>query len=494
MIKIIDKLLIKSFIPPLFMAFFIALFVLIMQTLWLYIDTIVGKGVGILLMMEMIGYLSVSLIPMALPIAIIIGAVMVFGNLGERYELSSLKSAGVSLIRIMLPLMVLTGMLSVFSFFCSDNLIPVSLLKFKSRLYDIKTQKPTLNLETGLFNYDFGGYVIRIGEKGDDNRTIKDVMIYDHNTTSAKMVNLIMAERGEMYITQDKRYLVMHLEDVNQYQDIEPSKKRKNKPFMRSASATWEKVFDLSEFDIEHTDENRFMKHHQFLSSRQLAVQVDTFISKLNKSIVFLQDDLTSQVSLFPAETSNKKVKRGISRNSPLKQVGIDTATTFMATFIPKDIIKVSIDAGRKVKNFKNKLSRTITSNNSLDKSRRKHLFEQHSKYAWAVACFIFLFIGAPMGAIVRKGGFGYPLLIAIIFFMLFIVLTILFRELNDARRMEPVLAVWLPNLIIFPLGLALTVQAMNDSRMMDPMAIFINFKRKLGIKVKDEDIKEKTI
>jgi lipopolysaccharide export system permease protein len=175
MIKIIDKLLIKSFIPPLFMAFFIALFVLIMQTLWLYIDTIVGKGVGILLMMEMIGYLSVSLIPMALPIAIIIGAVMVFGNLGERYELSSLKSAGVSLIRIMLPLMVLTGMLSVFSFFCSDNLIPVSLLKFKSRLYDIKTQKPTLNLETGLFNYDFGGYVIRIGEKGDDNRTIKDL-------------------------------------------------------------------------------------------------------------------------------------------------------------------------------------------------------------------------------------------------------------------------------------------------------------------------------
>ena len=203
---------------------------------------------------------------------------------------------------------------------------------------------------------------------------------------------------------------------------------------------------------------------------------------------------MSDQLSLFPIEIGARKGKSKFSKKKPLEQIGLDTATTFAATFNLKDVKKISIEAGRKVKNFKNKLNRTMNTDKGIEKSRRKHLFEQHSKYAWALACFIFLFIGAPMGAIVRKGGFGYPLLIAIIFFMLFIVLTIFFRELNDAQKMNPVLAVWLPNMIIFPLGLTLTVQAMNDNRIMDPMAIFVNLRRKLGIKGENEDIEEKVI
>ena len=178
--KRIDRLLITSFIPPFIVTFMIALFVLLMQIMWLYIDDIAGKGLGFFILIELIAYKSVSLIPMALPLAILISSVMVLGNLAERYELSSLKSAGVPLLRIMQPLIFVAGAAVVFSFFCSNNLIPIANLKFGSRMYDIQRQKPALSLDEGIFNYDFTGYTIHIKEKEKDDRTIKDVLIYDH--------------------------------------------------------------------------------------------------------------------------------------------------------------------------------------------------------------------------------------------------------------------------------------------------------------------------
>ncbi|MEL6943665.1 MAG: LptF/LptG family permease, partial [Bacteroidota bacterium] len=177
--KIIDRLLLKSFLPPFSVTFFIALFVLIMQFLWKWIDDIAGKGVGLLFILEMLAYMCISLIPLALPIAVLISSVMVMGNLAERYELSSFKSAGVSLTRVMVPLMFLTFAISIFSYFCSDKLIPISNLKYQSRLYDIKNQKPTLSLEEGVFNDDFQGFSIRIGNKKEDNKTIENVLMYD---------------------------------------------------------------------------------------------------------------------------------------------------------------------------------------------------------------------------------------------------------------------------------------------------------------------------
>jgi len=171
-LKKLDKLLIGSFLPPFIATFFIALFVLVMQTLWVYIDDIAGKGVGFFLLVELVAYMSVSMIPMALPIAVLISSVMVLGNMAEEYELSSIKSAGVSLWRVMNPLMFVVFSVSVLSFFCSNNLIPVSNLKFKSRLYDIRKQKPTLSMEEGMFNDDFQGYSIRIGKKLPDNNSI----------------------------------------------------------------------------------------------------------------------------------------------------------------------------------------------------------------------------------------------------------------------------------------------------------------------------------
>ncbi len=200
--KKIDKYLLSSFIGPFVVSFGIALFVLVMQFLWLYIDEIAGKGASIFILLELIGYMSISTFPMALPIAVLIASVMVMGNLAERYELSSMRSAGIPLIRIMFSLIVVSGGISVFSYFCSDYLIPIANLKFKSRLFDIRRQKPALTLEKGVFNEDFRQFVIRIGDKEKDGETIKNVMIEDQTNLGKAKFNQILADSGQMYTTQ----------------------------------------------------------------------------------------------------------------------------------------------------------------------------------------------------------------------------------------------------------------------------------------------------
>ena len=283
--KKLDKLLAKGYVGPFVVTFFIAVFVLMMQKLWLYIDDIVGKGAGLFFIIEMIFYMSIALMPMALPIAVLISSVMLIGNHAERYELSSMKSAGIPLLRVMAPLMVITAGISLFSFVCSNNLMPVSNLKFRARLYDLKKSKPTLNLEEGIFNEDFSNFTIHIGEKEGDNRTIRDVLIYDREKNLKGKVSQIVAKEGEMYVTEDEQYFVMYLQDGTQYEEMEPDKEKKpgkvkdnyyNLPFVRTSFKEWTKVFDLSEFDMSKTDADLFKNHHFFMSVGQLRIQVDT--------------------------------------------------------------------------------------------------------------------------------------------------------------------------------------------------------------------------
>ena len=221
--KKIDRLLLTSFLPPFFASSMIAMFVLLMQTLWLYIDDIAGKGLGFFLVMELLAYKCVSLIPLALPIAVLISSVMVLGNLAEFYELSSFKSAGVSLLRVMRPIIFFGFFAALFSYYCSNYLMPVANLKFGSRMYDIQRQKPALRLDAGVFNYDFQGYAIHIGEKMGDGRHIREVLIYDHNENNSNAFSQIMAEEGEMYSAGDGKYFVMNLQNGHQYIETRPT-------------------------------------------------------------------------------------------------------------------------------------------------------------------------------------------------------------------------------------------------------------------------------
>ena len=241
-IKKIDRLLVENFIPPFIVTFWIAIFVLVLQTLWQYIEDIAGKGVGFWLMIELLAYRSVSLVPMALPLAMLISSVMVMGNLAEKYELSSIKSAGVSLIRVMRPLMAMGILIALFSYYCAVSLIPISNLQFGARIFDISQQKPTMRLQTGVFNDDFAGFTIKIGKKGSDNKRIEDVLIIDESEANLGRISQITAEDGEMYTTSDGRYFIMNLNNGHQYIETAPGGGG-TYPFIRSTFEKWTKAF-----------------------------------------------------------------------------------------------------------------------------------------------------------------------------------------------------------------------------------------------------------
>ncbi len=487
------------------MSFGIALFVLIMQFLWLYIDEIAGKGVSIITMLELIGYLSISVFPTALPIAVLIASVMVMGNLAERYELSSMKSAGVSLLRIIRSLMFCAAAIGLFSYLCSDFIIPIANLQFKSRLYDIRKQKPALTLEKGIFNEDFRQFVIRIGDKESDGETIGDIMIEDQTNTGRLKFNQILADSGQMYTTKDKRYFVMNLFDGVQYQEPagqgQPQKQKF--PFVRTRFSSWTKVWDMKEFDMNPTDQDRFAGQRSMLSMNQLRLNMDSLQGVMEAGRQAIAEDMLLNLKrppMRPPAVSGAvntppvppRTKEGSSRSpiaarsdkrpqappaAPSSGIKIPQQqqltkplteyATLAETFLPEDLPILLKDARVKAQ-----------TNRSLAQGRKTQIenrrvewvktgYELYTKYSFALVCFIFLFIGAPMGAIIRKGGFGYPILVSIIFFVIFVMLSIVCRKLAELYIMTPFWAAMMPSLILVPIGIFLTRRAISDSQML---------------------------
>lgn len=554
-LKKLDKLLVGSFLPPFIATFFIALFVLVMQTLWVYIDDIAGKGVGFFLLVELVAYMSVSMIPMALPIAVLISSVMVLGNMAEEYELSSIKSAGVSLWRVMTPLMFVVFSVSILSFFCSNNFIPVSNLNFKSRLYDIRKQKPTLSMEEGMFNDDFQGYSIRIGKKLPDNQSIEEVLLYDHREEGKGRLISVAAETGTMYSTKDEQFFIMELFEGSQYNESKPTKKegKENFPFIRTSFKEWTKVFDLNEFEMDRTDKDLFKSHHSMLSSRQLLVAIDSIDSRIDDKIesnavnadkyfYFLnkkrlekkaeekkaatKNKQQKELEKFkkekeaaakknepkPAKSSPKKVeKKPKAKNTPkpkkqpnnkknepkksnqnqkkradrkpIKQTieqPLAAYSSITETFRKSDLIPLFDKAKTNARSIFSSTESTLKSLKRIKENRVKHVFELHYKFSMALACFIFLFVGAPMGAIVKKGGFGFPLLISIIFFVIFVMLTIFSKNIAERFVIDAVLAAWIPCLVVFPIGLLLTWIAMTDASLPNLKSLFAQIEQKL--------------
>lgn len=501
--KKIDRLLITGFIGPFLVSFGIALFVLVMQFLWLYIDEIAGKGVSVLILFELVGYLSVSTFPLALPIAVLISSVMLFGNLAERYELSSMKSAGVSLLRIMWGPIMFAMSIALFSYACSAFIIPWTNLQFKSRLYDIRKQKPALTLEKDVFNEDFRAFAIRIGDKARDGETIGDVMIEDQTNSTQSEFNKILADSGQMFTTADKRFFVMNLFNGAQYQKPTHNGSTKQKyPFVRTTFKSWTKVWDLKEFDMVSTDQDRFKGQRTMLSINQLQAAMDSLIQEMKDAQQGVPNDLMRQLRKIPVKpevqpapptpvvkikkSNSKKSKRkkrleaavaalpapGLSSGPILPKQQLDKPLTeygsFAETFQPEGRAQLMRETDSRIKSSITTFETTKIHVMGRRREAVKTGYELYIKYCYAIICFIFIFIGAPMGAIIRKGGFGYPILIAIIFFVIFIVLTIMCRKLSDSYILTPFWAAMTPCLIMLPVGTFLTIKAMNDTQMVN--------------------------
>ena len=400
--KRLHLFLIKSFIWPFIATFFITVFLLLMQFLWKYIDDLVGKGLEFTQIAELLFYASARFVPIALPIAILLSSVMVFGKLGEQYELVALKSAGISLYSMLIPLLFLVLFLSYTSFLFSNYVMPIANLKNGSMIYDIQKKKPALNIKEGIFYKDIEGFSIKINKKDKDGITLREILIYDHTSGNGNN-KVLIAESGRMQLTKDERFLELILYNGHSYIDI-PEKKREKKNAYRTTHFKENLIrFNLESFSTIKNSEKLYKGHYAMLNNTQLSRAIDSLNLKYTEKKILFNKNLSSKYKDVLAP--NKNFNKSIYSNSKKQQY------------------EIAINKIRVLK--------ALVKSNKNDLEYRKiiiakHKIEWHRKISLAVACLLFFLIGAPLGSIIRKGGFGLPVLIAVLFFIFYYVLNMI--------------------------------------------------------------------
>ena len=471
--KKIDRLIIMSFIPPMVVWFLVAAFIFNMQFLWKYIDEIVGKDLEITIILELLFYQGLAMVPRALVFGVVIASVMTLGNLAEHYELVSMKSAGISLMRVLSPLLLIVSFLAIASFIFSNHIIPYTALQFKTRLYDIRRQKPALDLEPGLFNKDFRSIVIYIGDKDKKSQQLKDIRIYDH---SKQMGNNTQtnAKSGDLYVTDDKKYLVIELQNGQRYENMQLNVKNSPNqlPYMRTSFMEYRTVFDLSEFNFSETDKELFKNHHSLLTMNQLLVGVDSILIRRDKRIVEMQQSCDNffhfrragLIVQSPSDSVKKMQYHPYTESEPKE---ISELQNFADIFQKGERHSIYQRAQGLARNIKIQAENMSNSLPRFKEEVAAYENEIHLKLVFSVACILFLFIGAPMGAIIRKGGFGWPIFISFVFFMVFFVLHLTGERLATGLVWPTWMGSWLPIWALFPVAVFLTFKAMNDSRVL---------------------------
>lgn len=457
--KKIDKLVLKNFVGPFILTFFIAQFVLVMQFLWKYVDDLVGKGLSTGILLELLVYASARLVPLALPLAVLLSSIMTFGAFGENYELTAVKSAGTSLLRFMRALIIGVTGIGIFAFVFSNYMLPKANLKFGALLYDIRHQKPTVALKPGIFYAGIDGFYIKVGSKDDETNTLYNITVYDH-TSGHGNDHVITAEKGTMTQDEQALALTLKLENGHQYREVDPKDPKENNYEMVSTSfKSWEKRFDLSQFKLARTDESFFKDLKQMLDLNQLQHQIDTIKMDEDKLIAGHAANLHDHINL----------KRYNLDSLPLPKTSATDAkdiAQLLDAYNTNDRIQImerAMTEARNVKNFTDVVAKQLE---YKDRELTSYSVEVHRKFTLSVACLVLFFIGAPLGSIIRKGGLGWPLFYSVLFFILYHVTSIIGEKLTENNVLTTFGGMWLSTFILFPLGLFLTLKATQDSKL----------------------------
>jgi lipopolysaccharide export LptBFGC system permease protein LptF len=480
-----------------------------MQFMWKYIDDLLGKGLSSGDILELMGYHTLWTIPYSLPVSILIASVMVYGDLAEKYELASFKSAGISLIRVMRPGIFMSIFTFFLSLFASNYIVPVALFKFSKKFDAIKQQKSALAIEESIFNDDFDNFVIRTGKKMPNGRDMKDVYISDQSKADRSMLNAILADSARMFVDDNKKNFIMELYNGTIYQEEEKKWKsdRQTYPFMRTSFKSYTKVLDMSEFKLNNSLD-LFRSKEDMMNTFQLLDAIDSLKTKeayhaetLNYDYAgvlkasFRPDSLKMYIESEELKSSKPEIKskkevltgKSIVPQKVLTEARSALANTAQESTVPR-IRQRSLSDLSKYKYFYQTLdsasldyifyrvetqanTRMDFSNNvvyymddaKIQAERLK--LKLHNQYAFATICIIFLFIGAPLGSIIRKGGYGYPLLIAILFYVVFMITSIMGSKLLKSQTFGGVMSAWYACIIQSPFALYFTYKALRDSR-----------------------------
>lgn len=452
-----------------------------MQFLWKYIDDLVGKGLEWKIIAELMLYASVSLVPMSLPLAILMAALMTFGNLGEFNELSALKSSGISLGRILMPLIVLIILLCYLAFLFSNNVLPYSNLKMRALLYDVRQQRPEFQIKEGVFYNGIDNYSIKISQKDTKSSLLKGIMIYDHSARNGN-TKVMVADSGYMKMTANKDYLMVTLYDGYSYseEDANWRKTHKSNTYPARRDRFDKQVFFISMdgFDFERTNESLFKNHYQMLNLKQLEKAKDSLSNQYDKRVESFQRSLI-KLNLFRKEGySDNEIHLSDSLKQKISNFNLDSLYNSLSLNDKKVATNQALVYARSTKSY---LSSTQTELDSRKKMIIKHEIEWYRKFSLSFACFIFFFIGAPLGAIIRKGGLGLPAVISVVFFLLYYAISITGEKFANKGVWSSFNGMWISTFILFPVGIFLTYKASTDSLIFN-VDIYLEFLKRINI------------
>jgi len=458
--KILHRFMLKQFLGPFIMAFFIVIFTLLMQFLWKYIDDLVGKGLDLSVIAELLLYTSVTLTVMAFPLATLLASIFTLGNMGENYELIALKSAGISLQRILFPLVVMSFVISVIAFVFANNVIPVAWAQWRTLIYDIQKQRPELQIQEGVFNNSIEGYSIRIGKRNYKTNMLYEVRLHNHSKKAGN-IHVILADSGRITMTADKSFLEVTLYNGHSYEDVLQEGKRsvrdnKNYPF--SYNFFDEQTFrvPLSGLDLMRSDVQLFKSNAQMKNLNRLTQDIDSLLKTGSKQVEQLRS-LMQPVYHSP-EMKNLRIDTSLRSKIP---DNYRVEFNKLSKSKRQAAVKEAVGNVRMQKDQATGLSFELE---DVSRKARRHEIEWHRKFTMSLACIILFFVGAPLGAIIRKGGIGTPIIIAVLFFVLYYVITMIGEKSAREAAMTPLEGMWLATFIVFPIGVLLTWMATRDS------------------------------
>ena len=465
--KILDKYILKSFLIPFFATFFIVMFVLVMQFLWAAFDSIAGRGIDFTYIAKFLFYTALQVTPTALSVGVLLSSIMAMGNLSEKYEIAAIKAAGISLVRFASPLVILVAFISIISFIFLNNVYPYASFRQRNLYFGMKKQKPTLALVEGGFNTDIPGYSIKFDKKyGPDKKMLKNIYILDLKS-SEKNDKIIVADHGTITTKTGSKYMTLLLYDGYYYEDHTEQKTKKEEIVRMPASSvkfkTYKVNLDVSSLYGQKIDMDKYKTHYMMLSMKQL--------EKFSDSLKSAYDNYLEDRNKTFYQFSKAKYQL-YNRYDTLPEK--DSILKIIHAKAPQDLTSHLKDNRDKIVVLDKALADLKSPLNNLNvymlnfKNKRKILnmydFEYFYRISFSISCIILFLIGAPLGALIRKGGFGVPMVLAIILFTIYFFMNSLGKNIAEESSMTALMGASFASLIMIPLGIFLTVKAVKGT------------------------------
>lgn len=451
--KILDRYLLKSFLITFATVFVILFFIFVLQVVWLFISELAGKDLDFIMIVKFLLFKMPSIIPLVLPLSVLLASIMTFGSLAENYEFAAMKSSGISLQRSMRTLIYFISILSVVAFLFANNVIPYAEYKFINFRRNIAQVKPAMAIAEGQFS-QVGTYNIKVEKKsGDNGRYLSGVTIHKLSSIGTGSNTVIKAKKGELISSEDSNILKLVLKDGNYYEDIIPKKfeERRKVPFAKSEFKTYVINIDLSKLNSTNLDEEQITNTNTMLTVGELNFTLDSLQKNYNKDLVSVAENIHLRSSMSsPNFTTNANLAKLSNANILTNFSESDKSQILRVASSNVDATTFSLESSR----FELE---------DMQKNINMHWIALYDKFVIAFACLLMFFIGAPLGAIIRKGGLGLPIVFAILIFIIFHFVNTFGKKVAQQNELTPFLGSWMSSLILAPLAILLTKRATDD-------------------------------